>query len=447
MIVTKKSLARRTFLRGVGATVALPLLDSMIPALTAMQKTSAAPIRRFGIVYIPHGVLMQQWTPAEEGPGFKLTPILEPLAPFRNRVTVVTGLDSNPATPLFGETAGGHARASGSFLTCVRIKKTEGADIQAGISVDQVVAKDFGRQTQLTSLELSLEPNELLGVSEGFFSAAYTNTLCWRNATTPLPMENNPRAVFERLYGTVDSTDTAARLSRIREDRSILDFVMRDVHRLERQVGARDRTKLGEYMEAVRDVERRIHKAEEQSARDLPEVERPAGIPGTFEEHVKLMFDLAVLAYQTDLTRVTTLLMAREHSGRTFPEVDVREGHHPLSHNNGDPDKVAKFVTVNTYHVKMFAYFLDRLRSTLEGDGSLLDRSMVLFGSGMSNGNLHDVFNLPVLVAGGRAEQHKGDRHIRVAKGTPLANLNLTLLERLGVPAESFGDSTGFVDL
>jgi hypothetical protein len=441
MIITKKCIPRRTVLRGMGAALALPLLDGMVPALAALRNTAAAPIRRFGVVYVPNGIIMDKWTPAETGAAFELSPILQPLAPFRDRVLVLSGLDNRPAEPNPGENSGPHARGPSTFLTGVHLKQTEGADIEAGTSLDQMVAREFGQHTQLASLELGVDASDVVGACDSGYSCAYLNTIVWRTPTTPLPMEHNPRAVFERLFGGTDSTDPRARQARIRQDRSLLDEVTRDVADLRRGLGARDRAKLTEYLEAVRDVERRIQKAEEQSTKDLPAVDQPAGIPATFEEHAKLMFDLQVLAYQCDLTRVITF-MIRESTERAYPEIGIRDGHHTLTHHGGDPEKLAKVVKINTYHVSTFAYYLEKLRATPDGDGTLLDNVMIMYGAGLSDGNRHNAFNLPILLAGGGTGHIKGGRHVRFGE-TPLANLHLTVLDKMGIPAERVGDSTG----
>ena len=445
MIVTKRYLRRRTVLRGLGATVALPLLDAMVPALTALSRTAARPVRRLGIVYVPNGIWMERWTPKTDGPGFELTPTLEPLAPFREQVTVVSGLDSKQADPLPGEGAGDHARAAAAFLTGAHPHKTEGADLRAGVSMDQIAAESLGRETQLASLELALDSNELLGACDAGYSCAYSNTLSWRTATTPLPMISDPRGVFERLFGASASTHPAERRARLQEDRSVLDAVTAKVHRLHRELGAGDRVRLSEYLDAVRDIERRIALAEEQSARELPHVERPVGIPSSFEKHAKLMFDLQVLAYQTDMTRVITFMLGREVSSRAFPEIGVPDAHHPLSHHQGDPEKIAKLIKVDLHHVRMFAYYLERLRTTPHGDGSLLDSAAILYAAGISDGNAHSHHDLPVLLAGGGGSALTGGRHIRVPSETPIANLYVTLLEMVGVPVERLGDSTGQV--
>jgi len=444
MIVTRKSLSRRTVLRGLGATMALPLLDGMVPAFAAQNKTAARPVIRLGVMYVPMGAVMNNWTPAGEGAQFEMSPILQPLTPFRDRLLVLTGLDNEPAVARLGEPAGGHGRIGGAFLTGVHAKPTEGADFEAGVSVDQIAAAHLGQQTQLASLELGLETTGLAGACDVGYSCAYVNTLCWRSATTPLPMESNPRAVFERLFGDSDSTDRATRLARIQQDRSVLDSLRESVADLEKTLGRRDRAKLTEYLEAVRDVERRIQRAEAQSARELPVVERPTGsIGASFEEHAKVMLDLQVLAYQSDLTRVTTFMIGKELSSRTYPEIGVPDQHHPLSHHQNDPQKLDKLTKINTFHVSLLAYYLGKLKATPDGDGTLLDHVMLVYGSGMSNSNLHVPHKLPILLVGGGAGQVQGGRHLRFAEGTPLTNLYLTVLNKVGVPVERVGDSTG----
>jgi hypothetical protein len=328
-------------------------------------------------------------------------------------------------------------------LTGVHAKKTEGADLQAGTSMDQIAAGQLGKETQLASLEMTLEYTEMLGACDAGYACAYSNTIAWRSPTTPLPMEIDPRAVFERLFGEGDTTDPAARLVRIAEDRSILDSLTQDVARLSRQLGARDRSKLGEYLDAIRDVERRIQRAEEQSTRELPVIQQPAGVPSTFEEHSKLMFDMLTLAYQADLTRVSTFMMGHEVSSRAYPEIGVPDAHHPLSHHQGDKEKISKCIKVNLFHMQMFAYFVEKLRATPDGDGSLLDHSVLMYGGGISDGNQHSHLNLPMLLIGGGSGQLKGGRHIRYPQNTPLANLHVSVLDKLGVPTGSFGDSNG----
>ena len=435
MIITKRALPRRTFLRGIGATVALPLLDAMVPALSAAARTVANPVRRLGVIYVPNGMAMQYWTPAAEGTQFELTPILKPLAPFRDRLLVVSGLD--------GPAGGGtHTGASTRFLTGVRAE-TDGT---ASISMDQFVATETGRHTQLASLELALDGRDNSGTCEGKYICAFTNTISWRSRATPLPMEHNPRAVSERLFGDSGSTDPKDRLVRLSKDRSILDSITETVAHLQGRVGPSDSAKIQEYLDAVRDVERRVQKAEEQSEIELIAMEQPAGVPATFGEHAKLMFDLQVLAYQSDLTRVITFMIGREFSGRTYPEIGVPEAHHPLSHHQEDPVKIASMATVNTYHTTLLAYYLEKLNATADGDGSLLDHLVLMYGAGMSNSNAHDYHNLPVLFAGGGAGQLKGGRHLKYVDGT-WANLLVSVMEKLGVPIEQIGNSTGKLDI
>ena len=447
MMIFKKAIPRRTFLRGLGVTLALPLLDGMFPAFAAVGDDAAKPVSRLGFVYVPNGIIMDQWTPAGDGSAFELTPILEPLAPFRDRLVILSGLTQTGPARLAGAGAdpGAHSVAGGIFLTSVYPKKTSGADLHAGISLDQVVAKEFGKQTQLLSLELGLDPSDFIGGCESGWSCAYVNTISWRTPTTPNPMENNPRAVFERLFGDDNAANPAERLGRIRLQRSILDFVMEETGDFQSRLGQSDSGKLDEYLDAIRDVERRIQMAEEQSSREMPKVDRPADIPSTLGDHAKLMFDLQVLAYQTDMTRVSTFMLGHERSGRTYPEIGIADPHHPLSHHAGDPEKIAKIVKIDTYHVKNFAYFLDRLRSTPDGDGSLLDHTTLVYGSGISDGNQHLHDNLPMLLVPGNGLNIKGGRHLRYPKEKeiPMSNLYLTLLNGLGVPVENFGDSNG----
>jgi hypothetical protein len=446
MFITKKSLPRRTFLRGVGATLALPLLDGMVPALVALQKSAARPVGRLGIVYVPNGIWMKSWTPGGDAEGLQITPTLEPLAPFRDRLILLSGLSNKQGDAWPGEGAGDHARAAGAYLTGVHPKKTEGADLRAGLSMDQIAARVLGAETELASLELSLESREAVGACDPGYSCAYANTLSWRSPTTPLPMENDPRVVFERMFGGSDSTDPVAWERRRREDRSILDAVTDKVARLRGAVGPPDRAKLDEYLEGVRDLERRIEKAEEQSARELPALDQPAGIPASFEQHAKLMFDLQVLAYQADLTRVITFMVGHETSQRAYPEIGVPDAHHPLSHHGGNMEKIQKLTKVNLYHTQLLAYYLEKLQSARDGEGSLLDHLTLLYGSGMSDGNNHNHHNLPTLVVGGGAGHLKGGRHLRYPDGMPVTNLFTALLDHLGVPVDTIGDSTGRVD-
>jgi hypothetical protein len=387
---------------------------------------------------------MDKWTPTTEGSGFELPSTLAPLQPFQDQLTVISGLASEPMFPLPGEGTGDHVRAAAAFLTGVHPKKTEGPDIQGGVSMDQIAAQQIGQGTQLSSLEVCLDPNELIGACEAGWSCAYANTLSWRNPTTPLPMENQPRAVFERLFGDADDTSQAAREARLREDRSILDSVLREIGSFRRTLGESDRDKITQYLDAIRDIERRIQLAEAQGDVELPELVRPTGgIPDTFAEHARLMFDLQVLAFQTDMTRVITFMMSREVSPRTYPELGIPDPHHGLSHHGNRPGQMEKLRQVNVHHVEQFAYFLDRLRSTPDGDGTLLDNMLALYGCGISDGNQHLHTNLPILLAGGAGGRLQGGRHIRVDEETPLTNLQLTILEKVGVVTERLGDSSG----
>jgi hypothetical protein len=442
MLIFKKAIPRRTMLRGLGATLALPLLDAMVPSLTALQKTAANPITRFGVMYVPNGMVMQQWTPAAEGASLELTPTLLPLASFRDDLLVLSNLACVP-TP--GRPGGAHAKASTRFLTDVSPPTSE-TWLDAGVSMDQIAAKQMGAFTQLASLELAVESGETAGACDVGFACAYTNTISWLGPATPLPTENNPRTVFERLFGDTNSTDPRARLARLRQDRSVLDSVREEAGRLQGNLGQADRLKLVEYLDAIRDVERRIQKAEEQNGNSLPVVDHPAGIPSTYEEHVKLMCDLQVLAYQSDLTRIVTFMLGREFSGVTYPQIGVPDAHHPITHHQQEAEKIAKVVKINHYHVTQFAYLLDKLRSTPDGDGSLLDHVIMMYGTGMGDCNAHDPRNIPLVLAGGRSAGLKGGRHIRYPKETPLANLHLTLLDKLGVHLERIGDSTGRLD-
>ena len=443
MIITRKHLSRRTVLRGLGAALALPLVDGMVPALSAVAGTPAKGVRRMAVIYTPNGMMMPNWTPRGEGTSFEFSPILEALTPHRDDLVIVSGLADKYGWPQGDEGTGDHARAAATFLTGVHVRKTEGADIQSGVSMDQIAARALGAETQLASLELALESVEFLGACDSGYSCAYANTIAWRSPTTPLPMENDPRAVFERLFGGSDSTDAAARATRALKERSILDSVTDRVRELQRGLGPRDQVKIGEYLDAVRDVERRIQKIEEQSARELPVVDRPAGIPPTFEEHARLMFDLLVLAFQTDMTRISTFMLGREVSGRAYPEIGVPDSHHPTSHHQNDPEKLKKLEKINTFHLEQFAYFVDRMHHTPDGDGSLLDHSMLLYGSGISDSNVHMHDNLPLVLVGGAGGRLKGGRHVRYAKDTPVTNLFLNMLDIVGVPAEKLGDSTG----
>ena len=445
MTIKRTSLARRSFLRGAGAALALPFLDAMVPALGRGSSAPKQPLR-LGFVYVPNGIIMDRWTPAAEGGGFAFAPTMMPLDPFRDRLLVLSGLAQVNGRAL-GDGAGDHARAGATWLTGVHPKKTEGADIHSGVSADQVAARTLGQSTQLASLEIGLEEPTLAGGCDSGYSCAYTNTISWSSPTTPLPVEVSPRNVFERLFGDGTSNDPAERLASLQEERSILDYVKGDIGRLESNLGPTDRNKLTQYLDAIRDIERRIQKAEEQNAEiKVPLIERPSSTPEEFGEHARLMMDLMTIAWQTNMTRVVSFMMAREGSNRSYRSIGVTDGHHSVTHHMNDPVKIEKVVKINHFHVETFAYLLDKLRATEDGDGSLLDHSLILYGSSISDGNAHTHHDLPLVLAGGG--QVPGGRHIRYPKETPMNNLLLSMLDRAGVPIpEKLGDSTGELKL
>src|SRR5262245_57865666 len=452
MIVTKKALPRRTVLRGLGATIALPFLDPMLPALTAQTKAAT----RLHFLYFPMGATivppggmkqypkmhpsMDNWTPPVDGPLTQLSPILQPLAPFKDQMIVLTNLELDPAN---GETSANHASSNSAYLSCATQKATEGNDYYLGTTVDQIAAKEIGRDTLLPSLELGTDLLAQVGVCDNGVSCAYMNSLSWSSPTTPLPIEADPRAVFERMFGEGGTAEERA--SEARKNRSILDSVLDDMRRLERQIGVGGRKQLSQYLDTIREVEQRIQKAEALAAKAdaMPDPERPMGVPASWEDHVKLMFDLQVLAFQTDVTRVISFQLAREASSRTYPQIGVPDSHHPVTHHRWVPEQLAKMVKINTYHASLYAHFLEKLRSTPDGDGSLLDHGIFVYGSGMGNSDAHDHMNLPALVVGGASGRLRGGRHIRYAERTPMANLYLSLLDKVGVQLEKFGDSTG----
>jgi hypothetical protein len=424
----------------MGATVALPLLDAMIPSMTALAQTPANPVRRLGFVYIPMGSTISSWTPpGEAGVLTELSSTLSPLAPVMKHVTVVSNMELKNAYP------GTHATSNAAFLSAAKAKWTESSDYFLGTTVDQIAAKQMGQDTQLPSLELAMDLMEVVGQCDNGYACVYQNNLSWSSPTTPLPAEAHPRVVFERLFGEGGtSPERRAALSR---RASLLDWVRDDIARLQRQLGADDRTKVSQYLESVREVERRIQKAEAQTLDSpLPDLDRPVGVPAAYADHAKLMFDLQVLALQGDVTRVITFQLARETSNRTYSEIGVPDAHHPTSHHGGDPEKLAKIAKINQFHVSLFGYFLEKLASVADGDGTLLDHSLYLYGSGMGNPNIHDHVNLPILVAGGSGGKVRGGRHINYTEPAPLANLHLTLLDRVGVRLDSFADSTGKID-
>ena len=440
MIVTKKTLARRTFLRGVGTTLALPLLDAMVPPLTALADTAADParLRRLGFVFMPMGSDIARWTPPDAQRLDRLSPTLSPLEQVKDHVTVVSNLELINAYP------GTHSSSNSAFLSAAKAKHTESTDYFLGTTVDQVAAKQIGKNSQLPSLELAMDLMATVGQCDNGFACVYQNNLSWSSPTTPLPAEAHPRIVFERLFG--EGGTLAERRAALQKRASLLDAVTEDFARLRRQLGPADRARVSGYMESIREVERRIQKSEVDAKQNaLPDLDRPIGVPASYADHARLMFDLQVLAMQGDITRVITFQLARETSNRTYPEIGVPDPHHPLTHHGNDPVKIARMAKINQFHVSLFAYFLERLKATREGDGSLLDHSLVLYGSGMGNPNVHDHTNLPIIVAGGAAGRMKGGRHIKYDQPTPLANLHLTLLDKVGVRLDRFGDSNGKV--
>src|SRR5436190_12413298 len=435
MIITKKFIPRRTFLRGIGATMALPLLEAMIPAATALAKTAANPVRRLGFVFMPMGCDQSRWTLPGDTLD-QLSPILSSLTPVREHVTAITNMELKNAYP------GSHATSNSSFLSAAKAKLTESTDYYLGTTVDQVAAQHIGRATQLPSLELAMDHLQVVGQCDNGYACAYQNNLSWSSPTTPLPAEAHPRIVFESLFG--EGGNASERRAALRKRASLLDSFTDDLTRLNRELGPGDRARVSHYLETVREVERRIQKAASDAADNpLPDLARPAGVPVAYADHARLMFDLQLLALQGDLTRVITFQLARETSNRTYPEIGVTDPHHPLSHHGNDPDKIARMAKINAFHVSLFAEYLQKLKDTPEGNGSLLDNSLILYGSGIGNPNIHDHTNLPVLVCGGAAAGLKGNRHIRYEKPTPLANLHLTLLDKVGVRLDSFADSTG----
>ena len=445
MFISKLALPRRMFLRGMGVTIALPLLDSMMPAMSVLAKSPARPVKRLGFVYTPNGATMSAWTPSGEGILDELSPTLSPLAPFREHVLVPTGLSQRQAESM-GDGNGEHSRGQTVWLCGVHPKRTEGADVQAGVTVDQIAAQTICNDTPLLSIEMALEQNYLVGNCDNGYSCVYWNTISWRTPTTPLPMEVNPRVVFERMFG--DGGTPKQRLDQIREDRSILDSVKAAIAGLQGRLGPGDRTRLSEYLDSMREIERRIQVAEKQSGESpiaLPD--RPVGAPESYDEYAKLMLDLAALAFQADITRVFTLLLGREQTNRPYPFIGVPEAHHSISHHQNDPVKLAKAAKINTYHIQLLAYLADRLNQISDGDGTLLDHSMILQGSGLSNSDQHSHIDLPLVVVGGGGGSLKGGRHLRFPKDTPMNNLHLALLEKVGVPVEKFGDATGRVPL
>jgi len=440
MIITKKALPRRTFLRGMGATLALPVLDAMVPSMTAIARTGAAPVRRLGFIYMPMGCAITRWPPGSTDGTLKvLSPTLQSLEPFIDQMTVMSNMELKNAYP------GTHATSNAAFLSAAKAKWTESTDYYLGTTADQIAAQQIGHETVLPSLELSMDLLQTVGQCDNGYACVYQNNLSWSSPTTPLPSEAHPRIVFERLFG--EGGSSADRRAALKRRASLLDWVRDDISRLQGTLGADDRRRVGQYLDSIREVERRIQKAESDAGADqLPDLDRPVGVPTSYAEHAKLMFDLQALAMQGDVTRVITFQLARETSTRTYPEIGVADPHHPLTHHGNNPEKIARMAKINAFHVSLFAYYLEKLKSTPDGDGTLLDHSMVLYGSGMGNPNVHDHVNLPTIVAGGGAGRMKGGRHISYAEPTPLANLHLTLLEKVGVRLDKFADSQGKID-
>ena len=439
MIITKKAMPRRTFLRGMGLTMALPLLEAMVPAATPLVRTAANPVRRLGFVFMPMGCDITRWTPPGENRLDELSPILSSLAPVKEHVTAITNLELQNAYP------GSHATSNSAFLSAAKAKLTESTDYYLGTTVDQIAAQHIGQETQLPSLELAMDLMQVVGQCDNGYACVYQNNLSWSSPTTPLPAEAHPRIVFESLFG--DGGSIADRQAALRKRASLLDWFNEDIARLNRKLGPGDRTRISQYLDTVRQVERRIQKAEADAADNpLPDLDRPVGVPAAYVDHARLMFDLQVLALQGDVTRIITFQLARETSNRTYPEIGVPDPHHPLSHHGNDPDKIARMAKINQFHVSLFAEFLGKLKATPEGNGTLLDHSLYLYGSGIGNPNVHDHTNLPILVAGGAAGGMKGGRHIKYDKPKPLANLHLTLLDKVGVHLDKFADSNGKVD-
>ena len=439
MAFLTKSLPRRTVLRGLGATMALPFLEAMLPAFPRRGLAVAKPVHRFQAFYVPNGMAMEYWLPKGEGTAFELSPILEPLAPYRNQMLVLSGIKTSWNYI--------HAGASGSFLTGTARGGRNEIEIIADVSIDQLLARHFASETQVASLELSMDAPANAGACTGILSCAYTHTLSWRSPTQPLPMEWNPRALFERLFGDSGSTDRTAREARLRQHKSILDSVTEKLASLKKDLGPQDQVKVDEYTEAIRDVERRIQRAEEQRELELPTIEQPQGAPPVFEDHLALMLDLQLLAFQSDLTRVISFMIGKEQSARPYPQIGVPEAHHPLSHHNDVPELIAHMSKINRYHTQLFSQYLAKLRATPDGDGSLLDHMMILYGSGISNSTRHSGDNLPLLLMGGGAGRLQGGRHIKYADKPSIANLLVTLMDKMGVPVERIGGSTGKLPL
>jgi hypothetical protein len=446
MYVTRKHLERRTFLKGLGVALGLPMLDAMMPAFAGTTKLATSPVRS-AFIYVPNGVVMDHWTPAEAGKAFTFQRTLKPLDPFRDQTLVISGLMDNNANAL-GDGGGDHARAASSFLTASHPKKTGGSDIHVGVSVDQAIAQAIGSETRLPSLELGLDDSRVVGHCDSGYSCAYTNSISWRTPTNPLPPEANPRAIFERLFGDVDtSLDAATRARRERYRKSLLDMARDETQRLAGTLGPSDRHKVDEYLDSIREIERRIEKAETDGRNIAPTIDKPAGIPAAYSDHAKLLFDLQFVAFQSDLTRVTTMVMGREGSVRTYDEIGISDPHHPLSHHRNMPDALEKLTKINTFHMELFGQFIAKLRAAKDGDGTLLDRSMILYGCGIADSNRHTHEKLPIVVVGGANGNINTGRHVVLAKDTPVANLYAAMMGRHGVKRDGFGDSTGTLEI
>ena len=437
-MVTKKHLSRRTFLHGVGATIALPYLDAMTPAFAS----AAVPVTRAAFVYTANGIIMKDWTPTKIGNNFDLSKTLSPLRNFQDQTVIISGLDHKNGEAL-GDGPGDHARAGASWLTGAHPKKTRGADIRNGQSIDQAIAQQIGQTTPLPSLEIGLQDVRMVGGCDSGYSCAYSNTISWSSPTSPLPYETNPRRVFERLFGDGETTDPKVRAMQLKQNRSLLDFVLQDTQRLVPKLGASDRSKLSDYLDSVREVERRIQNVEQREAAELPALDRPEGIPPSFEDHLKIMSDLIAIAFQADMTRVVTFMFSREGGNRAYPSIGVPDAHHGLSHHQNDPVRMARLQSIDQYHVEMFSYLLGKLRDSADDTGSILENSVVLYGSSLSDSNAHLHNNLPTVLVGGASGKLKGGRHLRVPDGTPMTNMLLSIADGLDVPIEKFGDSSG----
>ncbi|HEY6342389.1 MAG TPA: DUF1552 domain-containing protein [Bryobacteraceae bacterium] len=441
MVITKKHLSRRTLLRGAGVSVALPFLDAMLPAQSPIRWSAAAPPSRFSFVYVPHGMIMDEFTPASEGADFEITNILTPLEPFRDRLTIVSGLEARPAG---AGSAGDHMRSAAAYLSGTPPQKNAGQNAYLSTTVDQVIAQKIGRDSPLASLEVGIEDTGYAGICDDGFSCSYLNTISWAAPQKPLPMERNPRVVMERLFG--DGSTAEERIRNRQENGSILDSIIHEATSLRSSIGPRDRTRLDQYLDEIREIERRLQASTKASA-DLPFADAPAGLPQSWDEHAKLMYDLQALAFMSDITRVSTFMYSKDKINRTFPASGIKTGFHAASHTSGSAAAKKDFAQINRYHIDVLAYFVKKLQATPDGDGTLLDHSTIMLGSTMSNGDIHDHSPLPILLLGRASGQIKGGRHVRYPQHTPLSNLLLTILHKAGIPQQSFGDSTGPLEI